>query len=340
MRNASIAVWSVLFVLSAIGACVTWTRDTPERAGSVAVLSLDAEDIQSVRLETRARIVELHREAGSFRVVVIGGKGATERAPSSTEHSHDHGFEQPTLVGAQGERREFPGNERCLEIFQRIARLSAASDLGEVAEDRLADFGIEAAETLIVGTPEGVERLELGKLLFGTATRYVRHASSGRLYVVDTALFKDLENEGPYVDRRLHSFLLAQTDSAIIHWGARELTLFRATEFMREALPLWAPVDRPDVDNELYGNWLRKTAGLYAVDFPTLESGERSYTLRVDYLRDGVMLGSLELIEDLTADENSPERYRARGEMTSDGVFIQPVAAREILQDLDNLFKQ
>ncbi len=58
------------------------------------------------------------------------------------------------------------------------------------------------------------------------------------------------------------------------------------------------------------------------------------------YLRDGVLLGSLELVEDLAADEDTPERYRARGEITPDGAFVPPDAAREILQDLDNLFAE
>ena len=99
-------------------------------------------------------------------------------------------------------------------------------------------------------------------------------------------------------------------------------------------------MDRPDAENELYGDWLRMTAGLYAVDFPTREAEEPSYVLRVDYLRDGVLLGSLELVEDLAADEDSPERYRARGEIKLDGVFVPPVTAREVLNDLDNLFAE
>ncbi len=85
-------------------------------------------------------------------------------------------------------------------------------DLGEVAADRVADFGLDAPETLVVGT--------------------------------------------------------------------------------REALPLWAPVDRPDAENELYGDWLRMADGLYAVDFPTREAEEPS------------------------ADGDSSERYGARGEIT------------------------
>ncbi len=344
MRYAPVAVWSVLFALSAVGACVVWTRDeVPASEGSVAVLSLDAEEIERVRLETRARIVELFRDAGSFRLIVISGKDAAEPAPPPTEHGHDHGFEEPVLpalAGAPGERRELPGNERCREVFERIARLRAVRDLGEVAADRLADFGLDAPETLVVGTREGVERFELGKVLFGTTKRYVRRGSTGRLYVFDTAVLEDLENEGPYVDRRLHSFFLGQTDHAVVRAGSRELTLFRATEFTGETYPLWAPVDRPDAENELYGDWLRRTAGLYAVDFPTREAEEPSYVLRVDYLRDGVLLGSLELVEDLAADEDSPERYRARGEIKLDGVFVPPVTAREVLQDLDNLFAE
>ncbi len=99
-------------------------------------------------------------------------------------------------------------------------------------------------------------------------------------------------------------------------------------------------MDRPDAENELYGDWMRMTAGLYAVDFPTREAEEPSHVLRVDYLRGGVLLGSLELVEDLAADEDSPERYRAHGEITPDGAFVPPVAAREVLQDLNNLFAE
>ena len=102
-------------------------------------------------------------------------------------------------------------------------------------------------------------------------------------------------------------------------------------------LPLWAPVDRPEEENELYGDWLRKTVGLYAVDFPTEEAQQPSLALQIDYLRGEQLLGTLELIEDLAEDEDSPQRYRARGEITLGDVIVSPFAALEIMQDLDNL---
>ena len=100
---------------------------------------------------------------------------------------------------------------------------------------------------------------------------------------------------------------------------------------------MWAPVDRPEEENELYGNWLRKTVGLYAVDFPTEEAQKPSPALQIDYLRGEQLLGTLELIEDLAEDEDSPQRYRARGEITPGDVIVPRFAALEIMQDLDNL---
>ena len=114
-------------------------------------------------------------------------------------------------------------------------------------------------------------------------------------------------------------------------------TLIRTTEVTHETLPLWAPVDRPEEENKLYGDWLRKTVGLYAVDFPTEEAQKSSPVLQIDYLRGQQLLGTLELIEDLAEYEDSPQRYRARGERTPGGVIVPRFAALEIIQDLDNL---
>ncbi len=41
MRNAPVVTWSALFVLSAIGACVVWTRDeAPENERPFALLPI------------------------------------------------------------------------------------------------------------------------------------------------------------------------------------------------------------------------------------------------------------------------------------------------------------
>ena len=341
MHNAPVVTWSALFVLSAIGACVVWTRDeAPESEPPFAVLSLDEEDVGRVRLETRARTVEFVRSGDSFRLIVEAGEAAAKPTPVP-ETGHDHGLEEPPLPApsvAPGQRREFPGNDRCREVFQEAALFEATRDLGVPEAGDLAGFGLDAPEdALVVSTRRGEERFALGKVLYGTSKRYVRREANGKLYVVNTAFLEAIKSEGAYIDRRLHSFFLRRADHAVVRARGRELTLIRATEITQQALPFWAPVDRPEEENELYGDWLRKTVGLYAVDFPTEEAQKPSSALQIDYLRGEELLGTLELIEDLAEDEDSPQRYRARGEITPGDVIVPRFAALEIMQDLDNL---
>jgi hypothetical protein len=330
-------------VLSAIAACVVWTRDeAPESERPFAVLSLDEEDVGRVRLETRARTVEFVRSGDSFRLIVQAGEAAAKPAPvPETRHDHDHGLEDlplPAPSVAPGQRREFPGNDRCREVFQEVALFEATRDLGVPEAGDLAGFGLDAPEdALVVSTGRGEERFALGKVLYGTSKRYVHREANGKLYVANPAFIEDMKSEGAYIDRRLHSFFLKRADHAVVRAMGRELTLIRTTEFTQEALPLWAPVDRPEEENELYGNWLRKTVGLYAVDFPTEEAQKPSPALQIDYLRGEQLLGTLELNEDLAEDEDSPQRYRARGEITPGDVIVPRFAALEIMQDLDNL---
>jgi len=341
VRNTPVVTWSALFVLTAIGACVIWTRDeAPEGDRPFAVLSLDEEDVGRVRLETRARTVEFVRSGDSFRLIVESGEAAAKPAPVP-ETGHDHGLEEPPLPTpsvAPGQRREFPGNDRCREIFRQAALFEATRDLGVPEAGDLAGFGLDAPEdALVVSTGRGEERFALGKVLYGTSKRYVRREANGKLYVVNTALLEDMKSEGAYIDRRLHSFFLRRADRAVVRATGRELTLIRTTEFKHEALPLWAPVDRPEEEDELYGDWLRKTVGLYAVDFPTEEAQKPSPALQIDYLRGDELLGTLELNEDLAEDEDSPQRYRARGESTLGDVIVPRFAALQIIQDLGNL---
>jgi hypothetical protein len=275
-------------------------------------------------------------------LIVEAGEAAAKPAPvPETGHDHGHGLEEPPLPApsvAPGQRREFPGNDRCREVFQQAARFEATRDLGVPEARELADFGLDAPEdSLVVSTRRGEERFALGKVLYGTSKRYVRREANGKLYVVNTAFLEDMKSEGAYIDRRLHSFFLRRADHAVVRARGRELTLIRATEITQQALPFWAPVDRPEEENELYGDWLRKTVGLYAVDFPTEEAQKPASALQIDYLRGGQLLGTLELIEDLAEDEDSPQRYRARGEITPRHVIVPQFAALEIMQDLDNL---
>jgi len=341
VRNASVVIWSVLFVLSAIGACVVWTKgEAPENERPFAVLSLDEEDVTRVRLATRARTVEFVRSGDSCRLIVEAGEAAAKPAPV-IETSHDHGLEEPPLPApsvAPGQRREFPGNDRCREVFQQAALFEATRDLGVPEAGDLAGFGLDTREdALVVSTARGEERFALGKVLYGTSKRYVHRQASGKLYVVNTAFLEDMKSEGAYIDRRLHSFFLRRADRAVVRGRSRELTLIRVTEITQEALPLWAPVDLPKEENELYGDWLRKTVGLYAVDFPTEEAQKPSLVLQIDYLRGEQLLGALELIEDLAEGEDSLQRYRARGKSTPRDVIVSRFAALEIMQDLDNL---
>jgi len=343
VRDATVLTWSTLFVLSGIGACVIWTRDeAPEGERPFAVLSLDEEDVSRVRLETRARTVEFVRSGDSFRLIVEAGEAAVAPSPvPESGHDHDDGLKEPPLPApsvAPGQRREFPGNDRCRQVFQQAALFEATRDLGVPEAGDLAGFGLDAPEdALVVSTRRGEERFALGKVLYGTSKRYVRREANGKLYVVNTAFLEDMKSEGAYIDRRLHSFFLRRADRAVVRATGRELTLIRTTEFKHEALPLWAPVDRPEEKNELYGDWLRKTVGLYAVEFPTEEAQKRSPALQVDYLRGELLLGTLELFEDLAEGEDAPQRYRASGENTQGDVIVPRFAALEIMQDLHNV---
>ena len=343
MRNSPLVTWSALFILSAVGACVVWTRDEAPDAGKpIAVLSLAEEEVVRVRLEMRTRSVEFVRRGESFRLIVEAGEAAPKPAasPEST-HSHDGGHEEPRSLApsvAPGQRREFPCNDRCREIFRQAARFPATRDLGFPKAGDLAGFGLAApGESVVVSTGQVEERFALGRVLYGTSKRYARRAANGNLYVVNSAFIAEMKSEGAYIDRRIHSFFLSGADRVIVRGRGRQLTLIRATEFTEEALPLWAPVDKPAEENELYGDWLRKTVGLYAVDFPTKAAQEPSLALEIDYLRGEQLLGRLELIEDLAEDEDSQERYRAKGENTLGDVIVPRFAALEIMHDLDNL---
>ncbi len=344
MRNNPLGTWSALFVLSAIGACVVWTRDeAPEAEEPIAVLSLDQEKVVRVRLEMRARSVEFIRRGESFRLIVEEGEAAPKPATTSeSTHSHDGGHEEPTSPApsvAPGQRREFPCNDRCREIFRQVARFPATRDLGFPKAGDLAGFGLDApGESVVVSTGQVEERFALGRVLYGTSNRYARREANGNLYVVNSAFIAEMKSEGAYIDRRIHSFFLSGADRAIVRGRDRQLTLIRATEFTEEVLPLWAPVDQPAEENELYGDWLRKTVGLYAVDFPSKAAQEPLLALEIDYLRGEQLLGRLELIEDLAEEEDSQGRYRARGENTSGDAIVPRFTALEIMQDLDNLF--
>jgi len=136
----------------------------------------------------------------SFRLIVEAGEAAAKPAPvPETGHDHDHGLEEPPLPAppvAYGQRREFPGNDHCLEVFQQVALFEATRDLGVPEAGDLAGFGLDAPEdALVVSTGRGEERFALGKVLYGTSKRNVRREANGKLYVVNTAFLEEMKSD-------------------------------------------------------------------------------------------------------------------------------------------------
>ncbi len=256
----------VLLAIAASGAILVWTRDDRAIAsvGDVVVWTLENRDVSRIVLEKKGEklVLEARRDAHG-RYFFGTAEGVLSRPPEGTADESDEPGERgpnepaptsPAGSAAQPTTVTFVSVTPAEKVLETMAPLKAQRALGTIADDRAAEFGLEAPEgSLVIVTGAIERRLDLGSAAPGGASRYVRDAASRRVFAVKSEVLEALASGASALgEQELHGFKDADVR------GVRILTT-RKRELTRSGPPhkrIWADPGAPETADETAANWL------------------------------------------------------------------------------------
>ncbi|MEM6992377.1 MAG: DUF4340 domain-containing protein [Myxococcota bacterium] len=263
--NRGVILYAVLLLASMTWAYATWTHEgelDPDEA--VIILDGKPETLVSVVYDSEKIDVTLSMyddELGRYAWAEVVPKADAE-APEP-QPDNPHAPPPPDLspaafkVGKSGDK-----------TIEGLAPFTAKRRLEGVAEDQLADLGLQPAEATLTISREGREpkTYELGGNAFGGVNVYVRDPADGSLYLVDAKLIAPLQAaKRTLVDRTLFPGAQKDVRQVAVTEGVRSVTFVQKNPDDREAR-FWA-VEGEDSANPTAAAWLDKALTLSAAEY-------------------------------------------------------------------------
>jgi Domain of unknown function (DUF4340) len=307
----------VLLAVAAFAAVFVWTRDKKAAvsATEVVVVSARAADLERVDLKAKVRNVLLEaKKDGAGRYFV----GTSE----TTSFSGDAGSEKIATFISVG------GGDK---LADALAPLRAVREVGQVDDERAAEFGLKDPEGTLSYTVGGKEhRFALGSRIGND--RYVRDEQSAVVYVLKGDVTRDLEGgEAFLAERELHGFKDPDLVSVkILARGKTRSVLRRGPDSKR----IWADPADPEKADETVSNWFAKIDRLR----PSVYLGQEvtpELIVRLDYSVKGTDGVFLELGKLPPTSTGAKPDYMVRTERTRRWAKVDTTLAEQIEQDLD-----
>jgi hypothetical protein len=317
VRAQNAAIQGGLAVVGLLAAYVTWQRPKETKTNDTAVV-VDAskQSLQKIHYEDGVRFLELTRTTDDEPRTWVT-QGFLPGQPAAL----DAGLTQVVLDGGAPDggaamlvnlkppeptpTREVKGNERADTTWQRFAPLEATRALGVQPNDKLKELGLDDERRRLDVTVAGTARhFTVSKPQAGVFGTYLRENSSGQVYLMTGSMFSDLDPSAQVlIDRRLHTFKLADIDKVTVKADDRSVDLVVTNADIVQTMKV-ARASTPDKPDELVKNWYDKTWNRIVVtevlgkgELP--KAGEPKVMMRLEYSSHGKPKGFLEIAEDL-----------------------------------------
>ena len=263
-----------LFVVAAVAAVLTWTRDTVDREdiGRPVVWDRDTADVLGVDYRNPVLDLQVLRRSDDDGAFLWGIETRGGEAPM-----------------------EFPVGVEGHELLKALAVLRVERDLGELSPSQREQYGLADPEGhLTVRFAEGPRELVVGDSVFGSGDRYAMEIASGSGYVLSRNLVTGLEyGAGRVQERFVHHFADSDVGAVRISGpdGERRMARTESGE--------WTEMDGGSPDAG-FGNFMERV-GMLAMEGYDNSPPPQTLTLilRVDYVSaDAEPLGFVELLHD------------------------------------------
>ena len=305
-------IHAALFVVLALAAYQTWTRDDAVEIveGSVELWSHEPSDVTSVVLELPKKTTRVERkeDSGDSYLWVVVDKQVpvvTPRSPTpDASAAPDASPPPPPEPTTRTDTQAFPTSKEGEALIVRMASLRALRMIDSLTDERKKEYGLAEPEGhLVVSLGDDERRLALGSKVYGGDDRYVLDETTGHAYVIEAESVRPLEfPESALRQRKLHDFEQSAVEAARVSVaGGEPLSVVRTEVKGAGPVPVsqWTRQGAAEPDQTL-SNFMDRVWGLAPLDYVTQDDlpGPARPVFRVNYLgEDGNELGWLELFE-------------------------------------------
>jgi hypothetical protein len=335
VTGRGVAVQGGLAALGLLTAYLTWQRE-PERApGAVTVIDASKSDVTLIRYEDEIQAVDLTRQGKDVWLHLVTKKAPEPKVPAKADAKPPSALPPP---------RDLPGGEGAKKLYDQFAPLTSPRAFGVLDASKLKELGLEAPKRKLEVTVKGdVRRYEIGQPpATGAGEAFLRDTRDGRVYLMPRSLIGELQNATHMVDRRLHTFELADFDRIKLSSGGKDKEFLQVGRESR-ATSGFAPPKAPDKRDQMAKNWHDSLWRLFPTDLLGRDeqppSGKPAVVLRVEYFEGKKSVGWIEIAKVDNAsgsgdDAQSTEWY-VRSEHTAGWAKVH--SAAQLITDAQKL---
>lgn len=274
---------------------------------------------------------------------VIAVAGTPERLKSI----HWHDAQSDVVVARDGDNitvtttrlmppappQTYPGSEQAKELFNRLAPLRAARNLGTMSAERLKTFGLDAPKTKLTLTfGDDNKIMEIGSSTYGSGDLYSRTAD-GTVYLLRSSSVSNL-NHGAIAlqDRDAVGVPRPKIERVIISAGAkrRELTQRHADD---PAKAFFADPADPDRKLETATGWVERVLRLRVADLEQ-DAPQGEPAVVVEFIKDKESLATVRLFA------SSDSKAVAQVSRFKSPVGLGKASVESILHELDSVMSE
>jgi hypothetical protein len=296
MKTRGVLVQGGLALVGLVAAWTTWQRPVERPAAEVTVVDVSVQQLSRLRYQNGNRWVELQREPDGRVLATLSATPAVYPLGTSADGGTPESGATP-LVAAVPER-QLRGSEAAEKLLERLAPLKASRALGVLESKALEQVGLDNPTQRLTLTAQGRERVySVSTAVLGLNSPYLRSEQDGSVYLLGPGLVADLEAASSrLVDRRLHSFRLADFDALVVQRGAQK------RDFLQRAEGTQAPrlfARQSETADEMVTSWHERVWRSAPVELygrgEVPPGGEPQPQARLEYLKDGKPVGFMEL---------------------------------------------
>ena len=203
------------------------------------------------------------------------------------------------MVAMKVPERKVRGNGGADNLFSRFAPLQAYRDLGNVAPDKLKEFGLDDAGKRIRVFARGTEQsFTIAPPPPGASDAYLQDEASGRVFVVDNEILRNFKGaKANLVERAFHKFREFDVERLEIKVGDSQARFRVQRRVSGRGIELF--FQGRDQKDASATTWHERVWDLFPSDVlgenETPPSGEPDIGVRVNYVSRGRQIGWLEI---------------------------------------------
>ena len=339
MTGRGVAVQGGLAALGLLAAYLTWQREPETAPGAVTVIDASKSDVTLIRYEDDSNAVDLTRQGKDVWLHLVVKKAA-EPKPDP----HAKADAKPPAAAPPPPPRDLPGGEGAKKLYDQFAPLTSPRAFGVLEPAKLKELGLDGPKKKLEVTVKGdVRKYEIGQpAAAGGGESFLRDTRDGRVYLMPRSLIGELQNANHMVDRRLHTFELAEFDRIKLSAGGKDKEFLQVGRESRSTAG-FAPPKTPDKRDQMAKNWHDSLWRLFPSELlgrgEQPAGGKPNVVLRVDYYDGKQSVGWIEIAKIETAsgpadDVAATEAY-VRTERTASWAKLH--SANQIIADAQKL---